>query len=176
MQNCDGLEVRNSEVDVRWTRYEKHTLRDLQAFNTDGYDVTGRNVYMHDLKIWNDDDCIAVKDGSSDMLFENIEASGLGLVIGSIGSSVVNNITFRNAYMKNTVKGIYLKTRWRDEPAVGMTASITDIYYQNITITQPEQFAIWIGPAQQAGQQRSFGLTAMQNAKYQDIRHGIIFS
>jgi polygalacturonase len=61
---CTGLVVRYSDVDVRWDRQDKHSLVDLQAFNTDGFDVTGKNVYMHDLNIWNDDDCIAVKDGS----------------------------------------------------------------------------------------------------------------
>jgi polygalacturonase len=39
-----------------------------QAFNTDGFDVSGRNVYGHDLYIWNQDDCISVKDGSQDMV------------------------------------------------------------------------------------------------------------
>ena len=78
---------------------------------------------------------------------QRITASGLGLVVGSIGSSVVHNITFRDAYMykvciaavqelwhlftsysiiartntfflfQQTVKGIYMKTRWNDLPA-----------------------------------------------------------
>ena len=111
---------------------------DLQAFNTDGFDVTGKNVHMHDLNIWNDDDCIAVKDGSENMLFERINASGLGLVIGSIGASRVNNITFRNSYMYHTFKGIYMKTRWSDSGPVGESASITNILYENITMFEPE--------------------------------------
>jgi polygalacturonase len=114
--------------------------------------VTGKNVYMHDLRIWNDDDCIAVKDGSENMLFERIEASGLGLVIGSIGGSRVNNITFRDAVMHRTFKGIYMKTRWSDSGPVGESASISNILYQNITMDAPQQWAIWIGPAQQSGQ------------------------
>ena len=81
-----------------------HTLEDLTAFNTDGFDITGRNVHIHDCRIWNQDDCISVKDGSEDMLFERISASGLGLVIGSIGASRVNNITFRDCQMPNTFK------------------------------------------------------------------------
>lgn len=131
---------------------DKHTKYDLTAFNTDGYDVTGNNVYIHHVRIWNDDDCISVKDGSTNMLFEHIEASGLGLVIGSIGSSRVSNITFRHAVMKESVKGIYMKTRWNDAGPIGSEASITNILYENITIINPSQFAIWIGPAQQSGQ------------------------
>ena len=38
------------------------------------------------------------------MLFERIQASGLGLVIGSIGDNRVNNITFRDTIMHNTFK------------------------------------------------------------------------
>eukprot|EP01114_Cavostelium_apophysatum_P018119 TRINITY_DN5536_c0_g1_i2.p2 TRINITY_DN5536_c0_g1~~TRINITY_DN5536_c0_g1_i2.p2 ORF type:complete len:178 (+),score=29.81 TRINITY_DN5536_c0_g1_i2:633-1166(+) len=76
------------------------------------------------------------------MLFERIQASGLGLTIGSIGGSTVRNITFRDSYMHRTYKGIYLKFR-----GPGL---ITDVLYENITIFEPEQWPIWIGPAQQA--------------------------
>ena len=57
--------------------YVGHGLVDLTAFNTDGFDVSGkelnccnhsqtldhlgRNVWIHDVAIWNQDDCIAVK-------------------------------------------------------------------------------------------------------------------
>lgn len=151
-ENCDGLVIRYSDVSARWTDVDDHTVLDLQAFNTDGFDVTGNNVHIHDCNIWNQDDCIAVKDGSTNMLFERISCSGLGLVIGSIGSSKVQNITFRDSYLPRTVKGIYLKTRWRDDGPVGDEASISDVLYQNITMDRPQQFAIWIGPAQQDGQ------------------------
>jgi polygalacturonase len=53
------------------------------------------------------------------MLFERINASGVGLSIGSIGPSAahsyVRNITFRNCTMYNSFKGIYLKSRPGDE-------------------------------------------------------------
>ena len=45
------------------------------------------------------------------MLFERIEASGIGLTIGSIGGSTNNNITFRDCHMHKTGKGIYMKFR-----------------------------------------------------------------
>jgi len=154
-EHCDGLIIRYSDVDARWTNANYHTLLDLQAFNTDGFDVTGHNVHIHDCNIWNQDDCIAVKDdpnGSYDMLFERISCSGLGLVIGSIGGSMVNNITFRDSHMPSTVKGIYMKTRWSDSGPVGTAASVSNILYENIVIDDAQQFAIWIGPAQQTGQ------------------------
>merc|ERR1712110_916650 len=60
--------------------------------------------------------------------------------MGSIASTV-RNITFRDAYMHHTLKGIYLKFR-----GAGL---VTDVTYENIVMDEPEQFAIWIGPAQQ---------------------------
>merc|ERR1711907_76470 len=108
--NVDGLIIRHSRIDSRRTHYEGHDLVDLTAFNTDGFDVTGRNIHIHDSEVWNQDDCFDVKDGTQDVVIERVTASGLGLTIGSIASNV-NNITFRDAYMKNTFKGIYMKFR-----------------------------------------------------------------
>ena len=151
-QQSNGLIVRYTDVDARWTDEDSHTLLDLQAFNTDGFDVSGVDVHIHDCSIWNQDDCISVKGNSANMLFERISCSGLGLVVGSIFNSRVHNITFRDSVMPNTVKGIYLKTRWSDSSPIGDSASISDVLYENITITKAQQFAIWIGPAQQTGE------------------------
>jgi hypothetical protein len=164
-EKSNGLVIRHTDVDARWTNANTHTLVDLQAFNTDGFDVTGKNVYIHDCTIWNQDDCISVKDGSEDMLFERISCSGLGLVVGSIGDSLVRNITFRDSYLPNTFKGIYMKTRWYDAAPVGERASISDVLYQNITMDNPEQYAIWIGPAQQTGQPCSLLWTLDEHAE-----------
>lgn len=101
--------------------------------------------------IWNDDDCIAVKEAppgqcSENMLFERINASGVGLTIGSIGPSTqhtcVRNITFRDSIMANTFKGIYIKSRPGDSGNPLETAEISDVLYQNITILNPTQ---WCG-------------------------------
>ena len=115
---------------VRRSNWNSHNLVELTAFNTDGFDVSGRNVHIHDCDIWNQDDTIAVKDDSRDMLFERITASGVGLTIGSIGSSRVKNVTFRDCYMPNTLKGIYMKFR-----ADGGT--IEDVTYENIGARPP---------------------------------------
>ncbi len=115
---------------VRRSDWNSHNLVELTAFNTDGFDVSGRNVHIHDCDIWNQDDTIAVKDDSRDMLFERITASGVGLTIGSIGSSRVKNVTFRDCYMPNTLKGIYMKFR-----ADGGT--IEDVTYENIGARPP---------------------------------------
>ena len=32
---------------------DDHNIIDMTAFNTDGFDVSGRNVWIHDCTIWN---------------------------------------------------------------------------------------------------------------------------
>eukprot|EP00808_Paulinella_micropora_P024705 g2898.t1 len=105
-KDANGLVIRYTQIDARRTNLPHHDYVDLTAFNTDGIDVTGRDVHVHDCVIWTQDDCISVKDNSRDMLFERITASGLGLTIGSIGGSTVQNITFRDCYMPNTYKEV----------------------------------------------------------------------
>jgi len=68
--------------------------------------------------------------------------------------------------MPRTVKGIYMKNRWNDAAPPGEdVASITDILYENIEIIEPQQFGIWIGPAQQAGQPCSLLWTIIDRAE-----------
>jgi polygalacturonase len=84
------------------------------------------------------------------MMFERINASGVGLTIGSIGASAahtcVRNITFRDSVMPNSFKGLYLKSRPESDPQA--TGEITDVLYENIVMNNPTQWAIWIGPQQ----------------------------
>ena len=85
------------------------------------------------------------------MVFERIQASGMGLAIGSISDGLVNNITFRDIYMNHTFKGVYMKFKGSDG---GEGATISNILYENIYMDSPEQWAIWIGPAQQSVSRR----------------------
>ena len=49
----ENLEVRNCHVDARRrASATTHDLYELTAFNTDGYDVTGSNVWIHDSSVW----------------------------------------------------------------------------------------------------------------------------
>ena len=56
-----GLEVRFTDIsNRRHSEIDDHNIYDLTAFNTDGFDVTGDNVWIHDCTIWNQDDCKCV--------------------------------------------------------------------------------------------------------------------
>eukprot|EP00522_Entomoneis_paludosa_P002746 CAMPEP_0172475036 /NCGR_PEP_ID=MMETSP1065-20121228/69659_1 /TAXON_ID=265537 /ORGANISM="Amphiprora paludosa, Strain CCMP125" /LENGTH=686 /DNA_ID=CAMNT_0013233229 /DNA_START=148 /DNA_END=2208 /DNA_ORIENTATION=+ len=162
LDSVNGVEIRNVSIINRRTYQDGHSLIDMTAFNTDGIDVSGSNVWIHDCDIYVQDDCIAVKDvknhsretgidgpyESSNMVFERINASGLGFTIGAIKNTYVRNITFRDSYLHKTVKGIYMK--FAEKTRVKHGAIIEDILYENITMESPSQWPIWIGPAQQA--------------------------
>jgi hypothetical protein len=46
-----SCEVRFSTISAARTDLETHDLIDMTAFNTDGWDVTGRNVWVHDVEV-----------------------------------------------------------------------------------------------------------------------------
>tara|TARA_B110000091_G_C13754831_1_gene449404 strand:+ start:60 stop:1445 length:1386 start_codon:yes stop_codon:yes gene_type:complete len=139
--HSDGLEVADCKIEAWRLSHDTHTIIDLSAFNTDGFDVTGNNIWIHDSTVWNQDDSFCVKDNTNNVVIENINASGVGLTIGSIASNI-NNVTFRNATMYHTYKGIYMKFRGN--------GIVSNVLYENIFMDAPEQYPIWIGPAQQA--------------------------
>ena len=51
--DVDGVTIRHSNISVHRTNATTHDIVELQAFNTDGFDVAGRNVHIHDVQIWN---------------------------------------------------------------------------------------------------------------------------
>jgi hypothetical protein len=138
-----------------------------EDLNTDGIDPSGKDIWIHDCNILNDDDSIAVKPLSNadigggsnyehltcseNMLIENSELTGFGASIGSVpphsDHNCVKNITFRNISMPGTGKGIYVKSN--PTCGNGETAEITEILYEDVTIDKPLWWPIWIGPQQQ---------------------------
>jgi hypothetical protein len=134
--------------------------------NTDGLDPSGIDFYVHDIKIYNDDDSIAVKpsqegavgiDGTEyhctqNMLFENMELVGFGASIGSVpptvGRKCIDAITMRNVTMPGTGKGIYIKSNGND-CLEGKTSQLTNLWFEGFDISDPFWYSIWLGPQQQ---------------------------
>ena len=134
-----------------------------EDLNTDGIDPNGKDIWIHDSTIVNDDDSIAVKPMSQsgghglplncteNILIENMHLTGFGASIGSVpphsDHNCVRNITFRNISMPGTGKGVYVKSN----PTCDGTnsAEITNIVYEDITMDKPLWWPVWIGPQQQ---------------------------
>ena len=53
--DLQDLEIRHCDVDARRDNYDGHDLFDLTAFNTDGFDVEGKDIWIHDCTVWNQD-------------------------------------------------------------------------------------------------------------------------
>ncbi|CAK0835983.1 unnamed protein product [Prorocentrum cordatum] len=156
------LEIRHCFISNRVSKTDDwHDVWNLDAFNTDGFDVAGKNIHIHDSEVWNQDDCFTIQPlddtatnakCTENVLVENVNASGLGLTVGAIhpsrGHTCIRNITFRHARMHHTFKGIYIKSGSSFDPKA--SGEITNILYDDIVMDTPSQVPIWIGPAQEA--------------------------
>eukprot|EP00947_MAST-08B_sp_MAST-8B-sp1_P001397 g1397.t1 len=141
-----------------------------EDLNTDGIDPSGKDIWIHDCHVQNDDDSIAVKpcnqgcvkcDCAEDIMIENTVLTGFGASIGSVpphtNHNCVRNVTFRNITMPGTGKGVYVKSNPSCAADGSKTSEITDITYEDITITRPKWWAVWIGPQQQQEPGQSLG-------------------
>lgn len=123
--------------------------------NTDGLDPSGSNIHVHNLKITNFDDAVAIKPANKNnqiascaeqILVEDCTVFfGVGMTIGSVPPSdhhaCVRNVTFRNIESHHPIKSIYVKTN----PGTG-TGEIQNILYENFVIKSPIWWNIYIGP------------------------------
>jgi hypothetical protein len=122
--------------------------------------VSGKDVWVHNVTIINDDDSVCVKptgrglfsNCSENYLLEDLTLTGFGATIGSVpphaDGNCVRNITFRRVRMPGSGKGIYVKSNPScDSPT--SRATISDIVFEDFVIDNPRWWAIWIGPQQQ---------------------------
>jgi len=115
--------------------------------NTDGIDIAGRNVWVHDVEITNWDDALCVKPGrllgwgcSQNHTYENaVIHFGVGASVGSVPPSkdiaCVRDITFRNITFEAPTKAVYLKSNGGDEGS----AVVENVLYEHIRATD----SIW---------------------------------
>ena len=131
-------------------------------YNTDGVDFHGRNVHLHDLKVSNFDDVVAVKASDSvysvncteNVLVERVSAFiGVGLSIGSITPSknmrCIRNVTFRDCDLQDPLKVIYVKSGTTSNKSAAEYGVVEDVLYENITAHGSLFPAIYLGPQQQ---------------------------
>ena len=143
-------EIGHCAIDNRENADDSHDVLNLDALNTDGFDVAGRDIHIHDCVVWNQDDCFTIQPLDStaynsqcteNVLVENVEASGLGLTVGAVhptrAHNCVRNVTFRNATMHHTFKGIYVKSGSSSDALA--SGEITNIRYEDILMDTPSQ-------------------------------------
>ncbi|XP_060535043.1 polygalacturonase-like [Cylas formicarius] len=112
--------------------------------NTDGFDISSsNNIVVKDSVVKNQDDCVAVNQGSN-MVFQNLDCSGghgLSLSVGfddnDASKNTVKNVTFTDSSVKNSRNGIHVKTHSDSGPGL-----IQDVTYKNIKLSNIERYGI----------------------------------
>ncbi|KAJ7705498.1 endo-polygalacturonase PG1 [Mycena rosella] len=96
------------------------------ARNTDGFDVgIQAPLTIQSSTIKNQDDCIAINDGSNILFTNNTCCGGHGISIGSIDSGVVvSNITITNNVVTNSAQAFRIKTE-----ATATGSSVSGVTY-----------------------------------------------
>jgi len=82
---------------------------------TDGFDMSGNNNYVHDVTVENGDECVTVKTPTNGFRAENIQCRWTaGCNIGSFGSGTtgvsVQNVVYRNVTISNSDAGVEFKS------------------------------------------------------------------
>jgi hypothetical protein len=143
-------------------------LRDglpIFPLNTDGIDISGKNVTVRYCHVENFDDALCVKPSngnsrltncSQDMHFHDCTiTNGVGASIGSVppdrAVNCVRNITFERITFNHPLKVVYIKPNpCPNGPAVDGTGIIDQVTYKDIYADRVLWWAIWVSTQQQA--------------------------
>ncbi|CZR57681.1 probable polygalacturonase precursor [Phialocephala subalpina] len=110
------------------------------AHNSDGVGVSGSsNILIDNIKVHNQDDCVAVTSGNN-ITVSNMYCFGShGLSIGSIGGKANNNVTnvlFTDSTLVNSTNGARIKSNFNT------TGFISNITYSNIALQNIDTYGI----------------------------------
>ncbi|XP_050299868.1 polygalacturonase-like [Anthonomus grandis grandis] len=112
--------------------------------NTDGFDISSSSgITVQNSEVKNQDDCVAVNQGSN-LIFKNLTCSGghgLSLSVGQSSSSgsanTVKNVTFTDCNVVNSRNGIHVKTH-----TDAGTGTINLVTYKNIKLSGITNYGI----------------------------------
>ncbi|KAF2182075.1 glycoside hydrolase family 28 protein [Zopfia rhizophila CBS 207.26] len=103
-------------------------LRGIQIGETDGIDIWGQNIWVHDVEVTNGDECVTIKSPSKYILVESVycNISG-GNAIGSLGTGTdISNVLYRRIYA-NQADPCYLKTNGGD-------GTVSDVTWDTVIV------------------------------------------
>ncbi|KAF6806768.1 polygalacturonase 3 [Colletotrichum musicola] len=110
------------------------------AHNSDGFDISSSDfVTLENIKVRNQDDCVAVTSGTHVTVNNLYCDGGHGLSIGSIGgksNNTVDNVVFSNSQIVNSSNGCRIKSN------SDTTGSVTNVTYKNITLSNVDTYGI----------------------------------
>jgi len=101
---------------------------------TDGFDVSGNNNYVHNVEVTNGDECVTVKNPTTNFLAENIVCHNTaGCNMGSFGNAAtqvsISGVHYRNVTMINSQAGPQVKTYPNN------LGTVKNVTYESFTLT-----------------------------------------
>lgn len=126
--------------------------------NTDGFDISSSSdITVQNSVVKNQDDCVAVNQGSN-YLFHNLTCSGghgLSLSVGQSSAdgnpNTVKNVTFSDCTVMNSRNGIHVKTHMD-----AGTGAISDVTYERIKLTGITYYGINVQEDYKDGQSTGY--------------------
>ncbi|OCL02402.1 glycoside hydrolase family 28 protein [Glonium stellatum] len=87
-------------------------LRGANRGGLDGIDVSGSNIYIHDVEVTNKDECVTIKSPAANMLVENIYCNWSGgCAIGSLSTgTAISSIKYNNIYTWQSNQMLMIKS------------------------------------------------------------------
>ncbi|KAK0215072.1 glycoside hydrolase family 28 protein [Armillaria fumosa] len=108
--------------------------------NTDGFDVSADDVTIQNSVVKNQDDCIAINDGSNIVFKNNKCSGGHGISIGSISSGKsVTDVTISGNTVTDSMYGFRIKVK-----ASATSASVSGITYSGNTLSGIDEYGVLI--------------------------------
>ncbi|KAI9359268.1 putative extracellular polygalacturonase [Zopfochytrium polystomum] len=129
----DGITVDNSDGDkLSGTKTIGH--------NTDAFDVSATGITIQNSNVKNQDDCLAVNQGSNIRFLSNTCSGGHGISIGSVDSDkTVDGVTVQGCTVSNSDNGVRIKTVYK---ATG--GYVKNVSYKDITLSGIKKYGIVI--------------------------------
>ena len=142
------LQVRGSDIEIEHVTIKAGNCTGwFQAPNTDGLNIGGQRIYVHDSYIHNGDDCVPTNVGVNgedtvDVLVERVvcECGTNGGVPIIAGNGTVRNVVYKDMIVRGTNQGAGAKiSEIYDTP----TGNFINITWQNISIENPRYAALY---------------------------------
>ncbi|XP_018324143.2 polygalacturonase-like [Agrilus planipennis] len=112
------------------------------GYNTSGFDVDeSTQITLRRSVIYNQGDCVAINSGSNIRFENNYCAGGHGVSVGSLGgrsNNIISDVVVKNCEVANSDNGIRIQTEY------GKTGSVSDITFEDITLTNIKNCGITI--------------------------------
>ncbi|KAG6811145.1 hypothetical protein H0H92_008800 [Tricholoma furcatifolium] len=132
ISNPAPLLISDLTIDNSQGNYANPNSSGLPAgHNTDGFDVSTTDLTIQNCVVYNQDDCLAINEGSNIVFTGNTCSGGHGISIGSIASNVVvSGIVISDNTIINNAQALRIKT-----DATSTNSSVTNVTYSGNTAT-----------------------------------------